>query len=119
MRFLADENVSALSVTLLRAANLDIESVAELAPGSADTDVLALARATGRVLITQDRDFGELIYYRGAPAPRAVIYIRRGPADLTAVGHAVAALVNSTELEITGYFTVVYEDRIRQRRLPS
>src|SRR5690349_2831279 len=100
MRFLADENVSTVSVDLLRRANFDVESVAVLAPGSSDVQVLALARSTDRVLVTQDRDFGELIYYRGVTPPDAVIYIRRGPADLAAVAQAVISLVHSAELEL-------------------
>src|ERR1700693_4605542 len=61
IRFLADENVSRLVVERLRAGGFDVISIAETTPGAADKDVLEAADAEGRILITEDRDFGELV----------------------------------------------------------
>ncbi len=61
MRFLADENVSRYVVEQLRAAGFDVAAIGLTNPGASDTDVLATARREGRVLITEDRDFGELV----------------------------------------------------------
>jgi hypothetical protein len=69
MRFLADENISLPTIRVLRASGLDVESIAELSPGTPDEQVLAYAREQNQVLITFDRDFGELVYHRGAPVP--------------------------------------------------
>ena len=60
MRFLADENVSRL-VERLRAAGFDLASVRETRPGSSDKDILDEADSDDRVLVTEDRDFGELV----------------------------------------------------------
>ena len=64
MRFLADENVERQLVAALRDAGHDVEYIAELAPGSADEEVLQRARRGSAVIITGDKDFGELVYRR-------------------------------------------------------
>ena len=62
MRFLAEENVSRLVVARLRAAGLDVTAIGETSSGALDNDVLATASREGRILITEDRDFGELSF---------------------------------------------------------
>lgn len=60
MRFLADENFPGGAVTALQARGHDIVWVRTAAPGSIDEDVLAWATREDRVLLTFDKDFGEL-----------------------------------------------------------
>jgi predicted nuclease of predicted toxin-antitoxin system len=59
MLFLADENVSRLVIERLRAPGFDVASVRETMPGASDKDVLDEAASDDRVLVTEDRDFGE------------------------------------------------------------
>ncbi len=61
IRFLADENVSRLVVERLRAAGWDVLSIGGALGGASDGEVLETARREGRILITEDRDFGELV----------------------------------------------------------
>ena len=61
MRFLADENVSHLVIKRLRADGFEVISISETRPGVPDKDVLGAADAEGCILITEDRDFGELV----------------------------------------------------------
>ena len=61
MRFLADENVSHYVVERLQTAGFDVAAISLTNPGAPDSDVLATARRDGRILITEDRDFGELV----------------------------------------------------------
>ena len=65
MRFLADENVSRLVAERLQAANFDVMAIGATNPGASDNDVLATASRQGRILITEDRDFGELVVGNG------------------------------------------------------
>ena len=65
MRFVADESVDQQVVGALRAAGHDVVYVAELDPGIPDDAVLELSRTSGVVLLTADKDFGELIYRQG------------------------------------------------------
>jgi hypothetical protein len=65
IRVLADENVPAASIARLRSEGLDVASAAESSPGAVDATLLDQARAEKRLLLTFDRDFGELIYRQG------------------------------------------------------
>lgn len=60
MRFLANENFPGAAVAALEAAGNDVVWVRTAAPGSSDPEVLAWAAREQRVLITFDKDFGEL-----------------------------------------------------------
>jgi predicted nuclease of predicted toxin-antitoxin system len=79
MGFLANENFPAASVRRLRAAGHDVAAVIETDPGAKDPVVLSLAARERRVLLTFDRDYGELIYRRGLPAPLGVVHLRFAP----------------------------------------
>jgi predicted nuclease of predicted toxin-antitoxin system len=65
VRYLADESVERQIVHALRQAGSEVEYIAEIAPGAADPDVLARANRQSSILITGDKDFGELVYRRG------------------------------------------------------
>ena len=76
MRFLADENFPGAAVISLREAGHDVASIAADAPSSPDRDVLARASTDGRVLLTFDKDFGELAFRAHLPADCGVILFR-------------------------------------------
>jgi predicted nuclease of predicted toxin-antitoxin system len=60
MRFLANENFPGAAVTALEAAGHDVVWIRTAAPGAIDRDVLAWAAREERILLTFDKDFGEL-----------------------------------------------------------
>ncbi|MBI4311137.1 MAG: DUF5615 family PIN-like protein [Chloroflexi bacterium] len=60
MRFLADESCDFAVVKALRAAGHDVTTVADVAPQAEDSVVLQLAQSEGLVLLTEDKDFGQL-----------------------------------------------------------
>jgi predicted nuclease of predicted toxin-antitoxin system len=62
IRFLADENFPARAVGALRQAGVRVDSVLEIAPGTADELVLLRALEAGAVILTFDKDFGELVW---------------------------------------------------------
>lgn len=62
MKFIADENLGIKVPKYLASLGFDIVSVKEIAQGVPDTDVLELANKEGRILITLDKDFGELVF---------------------------------------------------------
>jgi predicted nuclease of predicted toxin-antitoxin system len=117
VRLLADENVPAPSIRLLRNAGYVVEAMRELAPGTPDPEVLSHAREREQVLITFDRDFGELVYHRGSAVPAGIIYLRLSPADPEEAGRVLLNLFTLEELRFEGRFTVVDTERIRQRPL--
>jgi predicted nuclease of predicted toxin-antitoxin system len=116
--FLADQNIPRLCVRRLREAGYDVESVAEQAPGASDPDVMASAGRAGRILLTEDRDFGDLIYARRQPSPPGVVYLRLGSDPPGVVADALLRVLSS-EREFVGWFTTVSgSGRVRQRPLP-
>jgi predicted nuclease of predicted toxin-antitoxin system len=76
MHFLANENFPGDAVTALQAAGHDVVWVRLAAPGSKDDDILAWAVREGRVLLTFDKDFGELAWRVGLPASSGVVLFR-------------------------------------------
>ena len=117
MRFFANENFPGDAVSALREAGHDIAWVRIDAPGSPDRDVLAKAVHENRILLTFDKDFGELAWRAGLPANAGIVLFRipmPSPAD---AGPAIANIIRSRE-DWAGHFSVVEPGRIRMRPLP-
>ncbi len=117
-KLLANENFPAPSVAVLRQAGFDVFSIAESCGGIADHEVLARAVAENRWIVTFDRDYGELIYRHGLPAPPAVFLFRLKSYLPDEPGHLVAELWES-DLEIEGGFIVCDDNGVRRRPLPE
>ena len=117
MRFLADENVSRLVVERLRAAGFDVASVQETTPGAPDKDILDAADSDDRVLVTEDRDFGELVV-RQRLKVRGVILLELDRVPSAAEAELVADIVRIHANKLTGNLVVVEPARIRVRPLP-
>lgn len=118
MKLLANENVASAVITALRADGRDVVWIQEVGRGSTDEAVLALAFAEDRVLLTFDKDFGELAFRLGRPAAPGVILLRprlRSPDYLVRFAQAVLAQSHIWE----GHFTVAEEGRLRIVPLPS
>jgi predicted nuclease of predicted toxin-antitoxin system len=115
---LANENIPAPSVDYLRTQGYDVRAVAECDAGLRDFDVLRMAVAERRWLLTFDRDYGELIFARGMPIPPAVIYFRLASYRPEDPGRLLADLLIG-ELEMLGQFVVVEDHGLRKRPLPS
>jgi predicted nuclease of predicted toxin-antitoxin system len=116
MRLCANENISADSIKRLRQLGHDVLWIREVAPGSSDLEVLARARADDRLLITFDKDFGELVFRRGARASPGVILFRISQPSAAVAAEHIAVLLNSRD-DWAGHFSVVDDDTIRMRRL--
>jgi predicted nuclease of predicted toxin-antitoxin system len=113
---LLDENLPRSAADALARAGHDVLHMAQAEASADDRRVLALARTSGRVLVTLDADFGDLIYRRGEPAPSAILYLRLHPID----GMAVAALVlQALDEPVQGHFVVCTREGRRRRALPA
>ena len=118
MRILADENFPGAAVKTLRSRGHDVAYVRTDAPGSPDPDVIARAEAEGRLLITFDKDFGELAYKSGLPARSGIVLFRFRPVSPAfAVARIVTVLESRTDW--AGSFSVVEEARVRMAPLPG
>jgi predicted nuclease of predicted toxin-antitoxin system len=114
VNLLADEGVDAPIVQPLRLDGHDVQYVAELAPGITDDGVLDRANTGRRVLITGDKDFGELVF-RLSRAAAGVLLVRL--AGLTAVQKSdiVSDVLREPGSEMVGAFAVVSPGMVRIR----
>jgi len=118
MRFLANENFPGDAVAALEAAGHDIIWVRTAAPGSKDEDILAWAVREGRVVLTFDKDFGELAWRFGLPASSGVVLFRLPMPPAPGVGAALATRIGERP-DWAGHFSVIEPGRIRMRRLTA
>jgi predicted nuclease of predicted toxin-antitoxin system len=85
VRVLLDENISPIIGDALRVAGYDVVMAAAVCRGAPDDEVVALAVAEARVLITEDKDFGELAFQQGLH-PAGVVRTRSEPSESQSVG---------------------------------
>src|SRR5687767_3136490 len=76
MDILADERVDGPVVIRLRKDGHNVQYVAEMDPGIADKEVLRLASDETTLLLTADKDFGELIFRQGY-IQRGIVFVSR------------------------------------------
>lgn len=115
MKFLIDENLERRLADLLRELGHDVKVVGlNYAPSLADSAILARAVREGRIVVTNDRDFGELIFLRGL-AHAGVIYFRINSGDIEVKCSLLAHILDHYADDLNHFF-VVSEDRIRIRR---
>ncbi len=117
MRLQADENVPLDVVTALRLRGHDVAWVREDMPGAEDMRVLERAQRENRVVLTFDKDFGELAIRRQIPAVSGIILLR-----IAAPSSAILASMVVTILEDRdnwpGHFSVIDRNHIRMIPLP-
>jgi predicted nuclease of predicted toxin-antitoxin system len=118
MRILANENFPEDAVEALRRAGYDVAWVRADAPGSSDRDVLRRAHSEDRILITFDKDFGELAFKIGLPATSGVVLFRISAPSSAHIAQ-VAVNVLSSRTDWKGHFSVVEDRRIRMTPLPQ
>lgn len=116
MKFLADENMERPVVQWLRDQQMDIEWIAEVAPRSSDLQVIERAKRDGRILITSDLDFGELVIRYQADVS-GVILFRWGEKFMNQKLEILSRCWKQACSRLPGHFVVVTEDKIRARPL--
>jgi predicted nuclease of predicted toxin-antitoxin system len=115
MKFLADEGIDEPIVAGLRTEGFDVLYIAELDPGIEDEVILERANFENRVLITQDKDFGELVY-RLEQVHSGVILIRlHGLRPETKTEITITALKKAGD-KIESAFVVIQPGAIRIRK---
>ena len=119
MRLLVDENISGSLVQLLRAQGHDVVWVRDTLRGTPDDQLLVLATADDRIVITEDRDYGYLTIGLHQPAIGIIIAeINALPGPAIEVSKHVVAAVSSLGNDAKGWVTVIEPGRVRQRKLP-
>ncbi len=114
MRFIADEGVDKAVVSKLRSEGYWVGYVAELAPGITDEEVLQQANTLNALLITSDKDFGELVFRLGW-IHTGVILLRLAGLDTDEKASVVVQTVQTHGAEMVGAFTVISPSTVRIR----
>jgi predicted nuclease of predicted toxin-antitoxin system len=116
MDLLADECCDALLVNDLRSDGHDVLYIKEAAPGADDHAVLNLATAQQRILVTEDKDFGDLVVRLKLPA-FGIVSLRINPADTALKLARMRDVLAHYAARLPGSFVVLDEFRIRFRAL--
>jgi predicted nuclease of predicted toxin-antitoxin system len=118
MRLLANENLPLDLVEGLRRAGHNVAWIRTEAPGINDESVLARAIAEERILITFDKDFGELAFRQGLPVSSGVILCRISAKSSADVTYKVVDVLKGRQ-DWAGHFSVIDDQRVRMRQLPQ
>ena len=117
MKYLADENFPFPGLAALRTFGYDVSSIAEEHRGASDETVAEICERESRVLITFDKDFGEMVFRRGLSAGSSVVLFRINPEPSVLV-RILRSLIDNGVLA-DKVFCVVARDKVRVRPMPG
>jgi predicted nuclease of predicted toxin-antitoxin system len=115
LKFVADENVDALIVAEVRAMGHEVWSVAEQTSGVADEDVLQRASQRDAILVTADKDFGEMVF-RQRRASTGVLLLRLGGLPSEAKARLVIDTLTEHGERLIFAFSVLAPQALRIRK---
>jgi predicted nuclease of predicted toxin-antitoxin system len=116
MRLLADECLNGRLVEGLRRAGHDVVTVRDESQGAGDRTILDRATDERRILVTEDKDFGDLVVHHGERVP-GVVLVRYSQRDIGAVLQRLVAAVNQHGERLRRLYVVITPERTRLRRL--
>ena len=112
LKFLADESLEYSIVLELRALGHDVTSIAENMPSLKDEEVLRGARRENRVIITNDKDFGDLVFFNQLPH-KGIILLRFRTEKVETKIKFIKSFLNNYSTKITNKFIVIDESKVR------
>jgi predicted nuclease of predicted toxin-antitoxin system len=114
MIFLADENIETEIVDLLRKSRYEVEYVLEMSPGVGDKEIVSRANKNNSILVTSDKDFGELVF-RQHLVNNGVILIRLHGMPAGQKAEIVLNFLKDYSGKIPNSFSVITKSNIRIR----
>ena len=120
MLLLVDECLGFEFVEELRLEGHDVEWVRDLYPGMKDGPLLALSVLQGRLIVSEDRDFGELIFRHNNSAIGIVLVkIADFGGSLQKMARYAAVKITELDANLYGHLTIIEPGRERTRPLPG
>lgn len=117
MKLLLDQDVYAVTERFLREQGHDVATASQLGLSRAkDAELLKIANEQGRIFVTRDRDYGNLVFIQGVGS--GVLYLRLLPSTMKEI-HAelMKVLETYSETELAKSFVVVEKNRHRIRKI--
>lgn len=114
LTFLVDVGVGRAVEDLLRSLGYDIKAVRDINPSAKDCDILAIAVSESRMVITMDKDFGELVH-KLSKQHTGVLILRMEDARGAEKAEVVKDILAKFNAEIIGKFCVYQDSRLRVR----
>ena len=115
MNLVVDESVDRLVVDALRQDGHNVLYVSEIAPSINDEMVLDLANQNGALLVTEDKDFGELVF-RNGQIHTGIVLIRLGGLSTQAKVSSISTTFANQGPKLLNAFSVISPGKVRIRR---
>lgn len=116
MKLTADENIDIEIIVQLQKAGYDVISIADDYPGIPDDEVLEIANKKNSILLTGDKDFGELVF-RDGRAARGVVLIRLFGMPQEEKARLISDIFKEYAGKFDGNFVVIGKDKIRIKEM--
>ena len=117
MRFLANENFPFPSIIILRGKGYEVISVTEVMSSAKDEVILQKAMEEQLIILTFDKDYGELLFKYFYLYPPGVVVFRLENFFPEDVAKILLSRVENDRLELDSYFTIIENDKTRKRKL--
>ena len=113
---IADENIDHSLIEAIRTAGIEVLSIYETSRGIRDEQIIESSRNPPRIILTEDKDFGEWVFAHGIQ-DISVVFLRYTFAEAALLQPILVALLSEKSNELIGCFTTVTVKKIRSRRL--
>ncbi len=113
---LADENIGNHMVSILRSKNIEVSHIKENHRGVTDEEVIRLSKNPPRIILTEDKDFGEWVYAHNEQNT-SVIFLRYSAQESEYIISTLVNLLQSKGDDLYGKFTTITTQKIRIRSL--
>jgi len=117
LSFVVDESTGRTVVDFLRDRGYRVLSIIEYDPGAKDANIIQRAYDEHRILITNDKDFGELIFRHKYPAIGFILLRLKDESPENRV-RVVDAVLERWGASLEGYAVTATDSKIRRRSLP-
>jgi predicted nuclease of predicted toxin-antitoxin system len=111
---LADENIDPRFITAIRSIPIDVFSIQEHYRGISDEEILEISKNPPRIILTEDKDFGEWVFAHHI-SEVSVIFLRYDTPDIEKIISEVVSLLRRDKENLFGKFTTVTSRKIRTR----
>ncbi len=113
---IADENIDHQIILNLRKLSIEIYSIYETERGKTDIKIVSFSRNPPRIILTEDKDFGEMVFQNGI-RNISVVFIRYSFSETNKMIEILVNLFSHAHNELFGQFTTVTTQKIRSRKI--